>query len=126
MWFLLLLLHTAHIEAVIAQSTSENKLILRHGSNPCEGYIEIYHEGEWGHVGEKYWTENTDKVVCRSTHCGEPVKNSTTEAASRPDEPVLLNDVSCTGNEDHLWKCTHPGFKVSPQRPGTQRKIKCS
>ncbi|KAF1390871.1 hypothetical protein PFLUV_G00062580 [Perca fluviatilis] len=125
MWFLLLLLHTAHIEAVIAQSTSENRLILRHGSSPCEGYIEIYHEGEWGHVGEKYWTENTDKVVCRSTHCGEPV-NCTSDTVSWAIEPMLLNEVKCNGKEDHLWNCEHPGFKVSSSKKKIQRKIKCS
>ncbi|XP_078110438.1 scavenger receptor cysteine-rich type 1 protein M160 isoform X2 [Sander vitreus] len=124
MWFLLLL-HTAHIEAVIAQGKSENMLILRHGSNPCEGYIEIYHEGEWGHVGEKYWSNNTDKVVCRSTHCGEPVK-CTTETAPWPVEPVLLNEVNCTGKEKHLWECPHPGFGVSNHQKGTWKKIQCS
>ncbi|XP_035863944.1 scavenger receptor cysteine-rich type 1 protein M160-like [Sander lucioperca] len=126
MWFLLLLLHTAHIEAVIAQGKSENRLILKNGSNPCEGYIEIYIKGERGHVGEKYWSQNTDKVVCRSTHCGEPVKDSTTETAPWPTEPVLLNEVNCTGKEKHLWECPHPGFKVSSHRTGTRKKIECS
>ncbi|TDH11092.1 hypothetical protein EPR50_G00080460 [Perca flavescens] len=125
MWFLLLLLHTAHIEAVIAQSTSENKLILKNGSNPCEGYIEIYHEGKWGHVGEKYWTENTDKVVCRSTHCGAHL-TCTSDTVPWPVQPMLLNEVKCNGKEDHLWDCEHPGFNVSSSKKKIQRKIKCS
>ncbi|XP_034733491.1 antigen WC1.1 [Etheostoma cragini] len=122
MWFLLLL-HTAFIEAVIAQG--ETRLILKNGSHPCEGYIEIYNNGTPGHVGEKYWSRKNLKVVCRSTHCGDPV-NYTTVVAPWPSKQMWLNEVNCTGTEKHLWDCHHPGLGVSTHETGTRQKIECS
>ncbi|XP_032375668.1 scavenger receptor cysteine-rich type 1 protein M160 [Etheostoma spectabile] len=122
MWFLLLL-HTAFIEAVIAKG--ETRLILKNGSHPCEGYIEIYKNDKPGHVGEKYWSRNNLKVVCRSTHCGDPV-SSTTVNSPWTSEPMWLNEVNCTGTEKHLWDCRHPGLGVSIHETGTRQKIECS
>lgn len=101
-----------------------NKLILRTGDSPCEGHLYVYHKDEWRYVGDKNWKSSTEKVVCRSTHCGEPVSS---EEVLRPlGTKVWLNDLSCKGNESHLWDCENPGWGKSHFRKDTMRWIKCS
>ncbi|CAI5646638.1 unnamed protein product [Oreochromis niloticus] len=128
MWFLLLLLHLAHIELVISQA--EDKLILKNGNKggyPCEGYLEVYHNNTWGYVGDTHWDKNTEKVVCKSTHCGEPVDSSVTDI-DKPseDRPIWLNELKCEGDESALWECKHPGWKSSYYSKLTVKKITCS
>ncbi|XP_026010124.1 scavenger receptor cysteine-rich type 1 protein M130-like [Astatotilapia calliptera] len=126
MWFLLLLLHLAHIELVISQA--EDKLILKNkGGYPCEGYLEVYHNNISGYVGDTHWDKNTEKVVCKSTHCGEPVENSVTDTVKpSEDRPIWLNELKCEGHESALWKCKHPGWKSSYYSKLTVKKLKCS
>nr|XP_024655049.1 scavenger receptor cysteine-rich type 1 protein M130-like [Maylandia zebra] len=126
MWFLLLFLHIAHVELVISQA--EDKLILKNkGGYPCEGYLEVYHNNKWGYVGDTHWSNNTEKVVCKSTHCGEPVENSVTDIPKpSEDRPIWLNELECKGHESALWKCKHPGWNYSDYSKVTVKKLKCS
>nr|XP_046253178.1 scavenger receptor cysteine-rich type 1 protein M160 [Scatophagus argus] len=121
MWFLLLL-YTAHIEQVFSQG-DVNRLILKNGNNPCEGHIEIYHDNKWGYVGDTKWDEKTEKVVCRNAHCGEP--QSTEDIHLEKSGTVWLNEMTCTGNEKHLWDCAFPGWNISIYRKDSLKKIKC-
>ncbi|XP_024655050.2 scavenger receptor cysteine-rich type 1 protein M130 [Maylandia zebra] len=125
MWFLLLLLHLAHIGLMIS---AEDKLILKNkGGYPCEGYLEVYHNNIWGYVGDRLWSNNTEKVVCKSTHCGEPVENSVTDIPKpSEDRPIWLNELECKGHESALWKCKHPGWNYSDYSKVTVKKLKCS
>ncbi|XP_076597662.1 scavenger receptor cysteine-rich type 1 protein M160 [Chaetodon auriga] len=121
MWFLLLL-YTAHIEPVFSQG-DVNRLILKSGNNPCEGHVEVYHKGVWGSVGNKYWSSNTEQVVCRSIHCGE--RNSSQDCLRDPGT-VWLNEIMCNGNESHLWDCENPGWGISVHSNDATKFIKCT
>ncbi|XP_054465198.1 scavenger receptor cysteine-rich type 1 protein M130 isoform X1 [Anoplopoma fimbria] len=123
MWFLLLLLYTAQSQPVITQG--QDRIILKDGNNPCKGYIGIYHDSKLGYVGHSVWSNNTEKVVCRSTHCGEP-KHSTTMTPPWPIDKVWINDVECKGSEHRLWDCTFPGWDLSHFQKGSLKKIECS
>ncbi|KAL3974047.1 neuroligin [Sarotherodon galilaeus] len=128
MWFLLLLLHLAHIELVISQA--EDRLILKNGNKggyPCEGYLEVYHNNTWGYVGDTRWSKNTEKVACKSTHCGEPVDSSVKDILKpSEDRPIWLNELKCEGHESALWECKHPGWNSSYYSKVTVKKLKCS
>ncbi|XP_067384291.1 scavenger receptor cysteine-rich type 1 protein M130 [Channa argus] len=124
MRFLLLLVFITHAELVIAND--KDILILKNGSNPCEGYIQIYHDNKWGYVGDKFWNMSTEKVVCRSIHCGEPLPGSKEDAMRTIDSTVWLNELKCNGNESQLWNCEHPGWNISYYPKDTVKKIKCS
>lgn len=111
---------TAHVLA-----GDGNKLILRKGNGPCEGHLQVYHSGEWGHVGDKYWNNNkTVEVVCRSTNCGEPV--SWREMLRPIGSKVWLNELRCNGSESHLWDCPHPGWGTSVFQKDTMMEVTCS
>ncbi|KAF3860010.1 hypothetical protein F7725_000265 [Dissostichus mawsoni] len=108
-----------------ASLRGEDRLILMNGSNPCEGYIGIYHNNKLGYIGDKHWSDKTEDVVCKSTQCGKG-NGSTQEHAMWPRDPVWLNEVKCEGHERHLGECKHPGFGISQFDTGTLRKIQCS
>jgi len=100
--------------------------ILRSGDGPCEGYVEVYYNNKLGYVGDKFWNKETEKVVCRSTHCGTPVGVS--EDVYRPKKgTVWLYELKCTGEEKNLWECPGwPGPGASFYQKPTVKKIKCS
>ncbi|XP_031732388.1 scavenger receptor cysteine-rich type 1 protein M160 [Anarrhichthys ocellatus] len=123
MWFLLLLLCTAHNQPLIVQG--EESTILLHGRNPCEGYIGIYHNSTLGYVGGTNWNDNNDKVVCKSINCGVPKERSSMPTPG-PIEKVWIDEVNCKGDESNLWECSFPGWAVIPPPMGSLQKITCS
>ncbi|XP_078026342.1 scavenger receptor cysteine-rich type 1 protein M130 isoform X1 [Epinephelus lanceolatus] len=122
MWFLLLLLYAAQVELVITQG--EKRLCLR-GTNPCEGHIEVYFNGERGFVGHQSWNNVTEKVVCKSTYCGDR-ENSSLETVLWAIEKVWLNNLVCNEDSKNLWDCKYPGWGTSLYQMGDLRKIRCS
>ncbi|KAK9515764.1 hypothetical protein VZT92_026382 [Zoarces viviparus] len=123
MWFLLLLLCTAHSQPLIVQG--EESTVLLHGSNPCEGYIGIYHNNVLGYVGGTNWINNNSEVVCKSINCGF-FKESSSMPAPGDIDKVWIDDVKCKGNERNLWGCSFPGWAVFPSRKDSLQKISCS
>ncbi|KAM3616980.1 uncharacterized protein V6R79_000555 [Siganus canaliculatus] len=122
MWFLLLLCF-AHAELAFSQDT---RLILKNDEkgNPCEGHVEIHSNGTWGLVGDTLWNEKTEEVVCRSAHCGEPV--SSQDVIQHSDSSTWLNEMNCSGSEEHLWDCSNPGWNISYYSKDSHKKISCS
>nr|XP_020490943.1 scavenger receptor cysteine-rich type 1 protein M130-like isoform X1 [Labrus bergylta] len=124
MWFLLVLvLFNAHIEPL---KVIAGKVILKRGKEACSGYVEIYHEEQWGYVGHTYWNNSTEKVVCRSTHCGEPEKGSSHMELRSMDRNVWLDEVQCNGTEKDLLSCKYPGLDLNNFRDDYVRTIKCT
>lgn len=116
-----------HKPLILKPDPNQGKIILRseNNDNPCEGHVEVYYGNEMGHVGDKNWNEKTDEVVCRSTHCGRPVRKSNVYRAF--NSTVWLNELECKGDEASLWDCDGwPGPKVSFYRKPTVKKITCS
>ncbi|GLD45659.1 scavenger receptor cysteine-rich type 1 protein M130-like protein [Lates japonicus] len=126
-WFISRSGHCAKTEGSRKQKNCIDKLILGGEGNPCEGHVKIYHNDQWGYVGDKYWNRATEDVVCRSTHCGKPVDNATENVLRPIGSKVWLNEVRCNGNENHLEECDlGPGWGISVYRKETVKKIKCS
>ncbi|XP_042265863.1 scavenger receptor cysteine-rich type 1 protein M130 isoform X3 [Thunnus maccoyii] len=123
MWFLLLL-YIAHIEQVITEA-DDTRLILEGKNGSCEGYVKIYKDNSWSYVGDKHWNSSTEKVVCRSTHCGE-TENSTEDVLYPTDAKVFVNELECNGTESHLLDCKYPGWGISKYRKPSVKKMKCS
>uniref|UniRef100_A0A3P9LN34 SRCR domain-containing protein n=1 Tax=Oryzias latipes TaxID=8090 RepID=A0A3P9LN34_ORYLA len=124
-FLLLLICSSTHIVSVAAQA--KGKVILRGGENPCEGHVEIYYNNTAGHVGDKHWDGNTEKVVCRTTQCGVPVPGATKNVQRLENRTVWLNELRCSGNEDSLWDCPgYPAPGVSVYQKPTVKMIKCS
>lgn len=102
-------------------------MLLRSETNPCEGHVEVYYKNVKGYVGDKHWDNNTEHVVCRSTHCGTPKMNSTRNFRRDMKLKVWLNELKCVGTETNLWDCPGwPGPAVSFYQKSTVKRITCS
>lgn len=72
------------------------------------GRVEIYHpKFDWGTVCDDFWGDTESDVVCRQlgfTGVSMTRKGAYYGAGSGR---ILLDDVSCTGNESYIWVCNH-------------------
>ncbi|XP_029013231.1 scavenger receptor cysteine-rich type 1 protein M130 isoform X2 [Betta splendens] len=126
MWFLVLLVCITGSGQVVQ---GKNWVVLKNSDNPsdpCEGHVQIYHNMTWGYAGDSGWNDLTEEVVCRSTRCGKPLEQPPEHIQMPPGSKVWLNEMKCTGKEQHLWECSLPGWGISKYPKQTVRKIKCS
>ena len=70
-----------------------------------EGYIEVYHEGQWGTVCDMYFTQESADVACRQlgyTGRSEAVIGGMFGLSTSPS---LLYELMCNGGENHINDC---------------------
>lgn len=103
----------------------EDRLILQGGDGPCEGYVEVFHDGKWGIVGDQKWQLNNEKVICKSIGCGTSIRSKDI-LLKKVRSTTWMNEVECNGNEEYLWDCMFPGWNRSSNTKDTVKKITCS
>ncbi|XP_024240911.1 scavenger receptor cysteine-rich type 1 protein M130 [Oncorhynchus tshawytscha] len=123
MWFLLLLWYASSPH--LSSTQVEDRLILQGGDGPCEGYVEVFHDGKWGIVGDQKWQLNNEKVICKSIGCGTSI-SSKDLLLKKVRSTTWMNEVECNGNEKYLWDCMFPGWNRSSNTKDTVKKITCS
>ncbi|KAK0148176.1 Scavenger receptor cysteine-rich type 1 protein M160 [Merluccius polli] len=107
-------------------SAQDNRLFLKGGDNPCQGYVQVYHEKKWGVVGSDGWRKENEDVVCRSIGCGSSLGSTNQPLDTEAMALVWLNDLHCSGSEEQLWECKTPGWGISIYTKDIVKKIKCS
>uniref|UniRef100_A0A8C9P112 SRCR domain-containing protein n=1 Tax=Spermophilus dauricus TaxID=99837 RepID=A0A8C9P112_SPEDA len=85
---------------------------LADGKHPCEGRVEIYHNGTWGTVCDDLWSLPAAQVVCQQLGCGAALAAPRSSLFGDGSGPIFLDDVRCTGNETNLGQCHHLGLSV--------------
>ncbi|XP_065110703.1 neurotrypsin [Paramisgurnus dabryanus] len=78
------------------------------GPSAHEGRVEVYHAGQWGTVCDDQWDDNDAEVVCRQLGLGGIAKAWVGAYFGPGSGRVLLDEVSCTGNEFSIEQCPKP------------------
>ncbi|XP_072122587.1 scavenger receptor cysteine-rich domain-containing protein DMBT1-like isoform X1 [Mobula birostris] len=71
----------------------------------CDGRVEVYDNGTWRRLHDKFWTISEANVVCRQLHCGSAISAYNISKYRENERPVLVTEVQCEGNESHLRNC---------------------
>ena len=78
------------------------------GNFSDEGRVEVYYGGVWGTICPSGWGMTEAHVVCREL--GSPLGARSFGEKTGGDGPVLLDNLSCMGNETLLSECSTSGW----------------
>ncbi|XP_060905626.1 deleted in malignant brain tumors 1 protein-like [Labrus mixtus] len=81
------------------------------GSTQCSGRVEILSNGTWGTVCDDDWDLEDAEVVCRQLNCGTALRAPGSASFGEGTDPILLDDVACSGSERSLSDCQHSGYQ---------------
>ena len=83
------------------------------GSSYYEGRVEVKYNGEWGTVCDNGWDDTDAGVVCRQLGFGSSGTAIGLASFGQGSGPILLDSVTCSGNESTLASCGHLGVGVT-------------
>ena len=79
------------------------------GSDPSEGRVELFYEGEWGRVFQSS-TSNAAKAHVACRQAGYPYSEGL-QSFGQGSGPVWLFILGCTGDEERVEQCWHYGWR---------------
>ena len=80
------------------------------GDTPYEGRIEVLYNGIWGTVCDEGWSLEDAHVACRQLGLGPALAATDRAEFGQGEGVVWLSDLECTGTEEALSECNHPGW----------------
>ncbi|GAB1610322.1 deleted in malignant brain tumors 1 protein-like isoform X1, partial [Argonauta hians] len=103
--------HTRKDEIIPTTTPVPVSVRLAGSDSPFYGRVEILYEGKWGTVCDDDWDTQDAQVVCRMLNLrGGQALLSATFGQGHGD--ILLDDVSCHGNETTISACGFPGWNI--------------
>uniref|UniRef100_A0A8C0IH95 Soluble scavenger receptor cysteine-rich domain-containing protein SSC5D n=1 Tax=Bubo bubo TaxID=30461 RepID=A0A8C0IH95_BUBBB len=94
--------------------STATELRLANGSTPCEGRVEVIHNGTWAALCDEGWGLSEARVVCRQLGCGRALSVPDKSHFGQGPGQTWPNSVNCVGMETALSAC-----KTKPRGNGT-------
>ena len=89
--------------------------------------MEVNYNGEWGTVCDDGWDDTDAGVVCRQLGFGFSGTSIVSAGFGQGSGPILLDGISCNGNELILASCGHLGINVTRSCSHTEDAgVRCS
>ncbi|KAB0348841.1 hypothetical protein FD754_013698, partial [Muntiacus muntjak] len=101
-------------------------LRLAGGHGSCAGRVEVFYQGAWGTVCDDLWDLPEASVVCRQLGCGWAVEAPGEAHFGEGSGKILLDNVQCKGQEEHLDACAHAGWFAHNCGHGEDAGVVCS
>ncbi|XP_070325979.1 scavenger receptor cysteine-rich domain-containing protein DMBT1-like [Odocoileus virginianus] len=101
-------------------------LRLAGGHGSCAGRVEVFYQGAWGTVCDDLWDLPEANIVCRQLGCGWAVEAPGEAQFGEGSGKILLDNVQCRGQEEHLEECSHTGWFAHNCGHGEDAGVVCS
>ncbi|XP_029107682.1 deleted in malignant brain tumors 1 protein-like [Scleropages formosus] len=95
------------LSSLLMSTTADSDVRLVNGNSPCEGRVEVFHQGQWGTVCDDYWDMKDAAVVCRQMFCGDAVA-ALGNGHFGEGEGQIWMDLGCSGSASTLKECGQP------------------
>jgi deleted-in-malignant-brain-tumors protein 1 len=100
-----------HMSLCFVVNCSNGDVRLVGGLSEFEGRVEVCWNETWGTVCDDFWSGLDARVVCRQLGYTYTDAESFGNAHfGQGSGPILLDDVTCGGNEQSLISCRHRGI----------------
>jgi len=90
-----------------ARCMLEGALRLVDGPDAASGRLEIRHDGRWGTICDDGFGEQDGRVACRQLGFSGLLRVRGGAAFGRGVDPIWLDEVACTGDEQSIAECPH-------------------
>jgi len=112
----------------VTDVTSSPTIRLVGGASNLEGRVEVYHNDQWGTICSDNWDVNAATVVCRQLgFYGDASAVTFAEfGTGSVSQPIWLDHVVCTGDENYITDCTHDGWGANSCHHWQDAGVTCS